>query len=44
MDLSNKTNKELYEIAKSEKYRMRDRYAAARELQKRREKDEMCRN
>ncbi|MCV9884722.1 hypothetical protein [Metabacillus halosaccharovorans] len=38
MDFSNKTNKELYEIAKNEKYRMKDRYAAARELQKRREK------
>lgn len=40
MDLSKKTNKELYEIAKNEKSRMIERYAAARELQKRREKSE----
>jgi len=40
MDLSKKSNKELYEIAKNEKYRMIERYAAARELQKRRDNNE----
>ncbi|WP_285842854.1 hypothetical protein [Metabacillus litoralis] len=40
MDLSKKSDKELYEIAKNEKYRMMERYAAARELQKRRGKSE----
>ncbi|MGY6209708.1 hypothetical protein ACXEO8_07000 [Cytobacillus firmus] len=33
MDLSKATNQQLYEIAKDESARMRDRYAAARELQ-----------
>lgn len=33
MDLSKATNQQLYEIAKDESARMKDRYAAARELQ-----------
>lgn len=33
MDLSKATNQQLYEIAKDENARMKDRYAAARELQ-----------
>lgn len=33
MELSKATNQQLYEIAKDESARMRDRYAAARELQ-----------
>jgi hypothetical protein len=38
MDLSKATKQQLYEIAKNEKYRLIERYAAARELQRRREK------
>ncbi|MFE4522164.1 hypothetical protein ACFRCQ_08395 [Cytobacillus firmus] len=33
MDLSKATSQQLYEIAKDETARMKDRYAAARELQ-----------
>ncbi|USK46326.1 hypothetical protein [Cytobacillus oceanisediminis] len=33
MELSKATNQQLYEIAKDESARMKDRYAAARELQ-----------
>lgn len=33
MELSKATNQQLYEIAKDENARMKDRYAAARELQ-----------
>lgn len=33
MDLSKATNQQLYDIAKDESNRMKDRYAAARELQ-----------
>lgn len=33
MDLSKATNQQLYEIAKDEGARMKDRYAAAKELQ-----------
>ncbi len=33
MDISKATNQQLYEIATNEKERMRDRYAAAKELQ-----------
>lgn len=40
MDLSKMTNQQLYDIAKNESNRMKDRYAAARELQKRRSKDD----
>jgi hypothetical protein len=35
MNLSQATNQQLYEIAKDEKARMKDRYAAAKELQER---------
>ncbi|USK56556.1 hypothetical protein LIS82_08830 [Cytobacillus solani] len=35
MDFSKATNQQLYEIAKDETERMKNRYAAARELQKR---------
>ncbi|MED1906139.1 hypothetical protein [Cytobacillus firmus] len=35
MDLSNATDQQLYEIAKDENARMKDRYAAACELQRR---------
>lgn len=35
MDLTMATNQQLYDIAKDESARMRDRYAAARELQER---------
>ncbi|UQX52307.1 hypothetical protein M5V91_14675 [Cytobacillus pseudoceanisediminis] len=37
MDLSKATNQQLYDIAKDEYARMKDRYAAARELQSRNE-------
>ncbi|WP_163102274.1 hypothetical protein [Peribacillus alkalitolerans] len=36
MNLTKATKQQLYHIAKDETARMRDRYAAARELQKRR--------
>jgi hypothetical protein len=38
MNLSKATNHQLYEIAKDEKARMKDRYAAAKELQERKKK------
>ncbi|WP_286676655.1 hypothetical protein [Cytobacillus solani] len=44
MDLSQATNQQLYEIAKDETVRMRDRYAAAKELQERKKKNEIRRN
>lgn len=44
MDFSNATNDQLYEIAKNENLRLIDRYSAARELQRRREKDAIHRN
>lgn len=34
------TDQQLYEIAMNESNRMKDRYAAARELQERRKKDD----
>lgn len=40
MDLSKATDDQLYEIANNENNRMKDRYAAVKELQKRRAKDE----
>jgi hypothetical protein len=40
MDLLKATNQQLYDIAKNEKARMKDRYAAARELQERKKKNE----
>ncbi|MEF7566399.1 hypothetical protein V4V35_25760 [Bacillus infantis] len=39
MNLSQATNQQLYEIAKDEKARMKDRYAAAKELQERKKKN-----
>jgi hypothetical protein len=36
MDFSQATKQQLYEIATNEQYRMIERYAAAKELQKRR--------
>ncbi len=44
MDFSNMTEQQLYEIAMNESNRMKDRYAAAKELQERRKKDEIRRN
>lgn len=44
MDLSQATNQQLYEIAKDETARMRDRYAAAKELQERKRKNEIRRD
>lgn len=38
MDLSKATIEQLYEIARNENYRLIERYAAARELQRRRDK------
>jgi hypothetical protein len=38
MDLKKATNQQLYEIANNENYRLIERYAAARELQKRKVK------
>ncbi|MGD6899320.1 hypothetical protein [Bacillus infantis] len=38
MNLSQATNQQLYELAKDEKARMKDRYAAAKELQERKKK------
>lgn len=40
MDFSKATNQQLYEIVRDEEARMRDRYAAAYELQRRRRKQE----
>lgn len=37
MDLSKATIEQLYEIARNENYRLIERYAAARELQRRRD-------
>lgn len=39
MDFSKATKRELFQIAMDEKARMKDRYAAARELQRRRKGD-----
>lgn len=39
MNLSQATNQQLYDIAKDEKARMKDRYAAAKELQERKKKN-----
>lgn len=44
MNLSKATKEQLYAIAMDETNRMRDRYAAAKELQDRRKKDALCRN
>ena len=43
-NLANLSKEELYQIACDKGYRMRDRYMAAKELQERRRKDEVCRN
>ncbi len=43
MDFSKLTKEELYKIAKDENYRMIERYSVARELQKCKGKDEICR-
>ncbi|MDM5208433.1 MULTISPECIES: hypothetical protein [Cytobacillus] len=40
MDFSKATNQQLYEIAKGEKNRMKDRYAAASELQRRKKEQQ----
>jgi predicted ATPase with chaperone activity len=43
MDLSKATNQQLYQIAMDESSRLRDRYLAARELQRRRKQsDTVC--
>jgi hypothetical protein len=42
--LSHLTKDQLYEIAKDEKARLKDRYAAAKELQERKKKNALCRN
>lgn len=39
MDPSKATNQQLYEIAKDDGARMKDRYAAASELQRRKKKE-----
>jgi hypothetical protein len=39
MNLSNATNQQLYEIATNSDYRMIERYAAVKELQRRKVKD-----
>lgn len=46
IDLTKATKQQLYEIATNDSNRLIDRYAAARELQERREKenDTICRN
>jgi hypothetical protein len=44
MTLSKATKQQLYQIAINENKRLKVRYAAARELQKRRVKDALCRN
>jgi hypothetical protein len=44
MDLSKATKQQLYEIATNDNNRMSDRYAAAREMQRRRKEDALCRN
>jgi hypothetical protein len=36
MDLLKATKEQLYEIARNENYRLKERYAAAKELQRRR--------
>lgn len=43
MDFSKATNKELFKIAFDENRRLKDRYAAAREIQRRMKKDEIHR-
>lgn len=40
VDFSKATNQQLYEIAKGEKNRMKDRYAAASELQRRKKEQQ----
>lgn len=44
MNMDKTTNKQLYEIAKDENARMKDRYSAARELQERKRKNAVCGN
>ncbi|WP_180953709.1 hypothetical protein [Bacillus sp. T33-2] len=45
MDISKATKQQLYQIAKDEGTRMKDRYEAARELQRRKmENDKVCRD
>lgn len=44
MDYKKASNQQLYEIARNESNRMRDRYMATKELQERRKKNEICRN
>jgi uncharacterized caspase-like protein len=44
MNLSKSTNQQLYQIAFDKNARLKDRYAAARELQERRKAHEIRRN
>lgn len=44
MNLLQATNKQLYQLANDECLRMKDRYAATRELQERKKKNALCRN
>jgi hypothetical protein len=44
MKLKKFTNQQLYKIAMDEKERMKDRYAAAKELQERKKKNEIRRD
>lgn len=44
MNLNKLTNQQLYKIAMDETARMKDRYAAAKELQERKKKNEICRD
>lgn len=39
MNLNQATNQQLYEIATNESYRLKDRYSAVKEMQKRRADD-----
>lgn len=40
MDVSKATNQQLYQIAMDEKARMKERYAAVKELQERKKRNE----
>ena len=44
MNFKNATNQQLYEIARDDSNRMKDRYLAAKELQERRKQVALCRN
>jgi hypothetical protein len=44
LNLTNMSKQQLYEMAMCENARLIDRYSAARELQRRKDKNEVCRD